>query len=90
MFAGRKQCTWKSLELHSKYVAYGGSLIRKQIFTKRIVYLGDDVGVLSTQGCASVVGFWEFVGKILKLSTVNSIDEEGEDILVREITTEAR
>ena len=47
MFAGRKQCTLTSLELHLKYVAYGGSLIRKQMFTKRIVYLSDDVAVLS-------------------------------------------
>ena len=86
MFAGRKQCTWTSLELHSTFVAYGGSLTRKQVFT----YLGDDVVVLSIQGCASVVGFREFVGKILKLSTVDSIDEESEDILIRKITTEAR
>ena len=60
------------------------------MFTKLITYLGDDVVVLSIQGCASVVGFREFVGKILKLSTVDSIDEESEDILVRKITTEAR
>ena len=90
MCAGRKQCTWTSLELHDKYVAYGGSLTRKQMFTKLVTYLGDDVVVLSIQGCASVVGFREFVGRILKLSAVDTIDEDGEDVLVRKITTEAR
>ena len=44
------------LELH-----YGGSLTRKQMCTKLIAYLGDDVVVLSIQGCASEVGFREFV-----------------------------
>ena len=55
-----------------------------------MTYLGDDVVVLIIQGCASVVGFREFVGKILKLSTLDSIDKESEDILVRKMTTEAR
>ena len=49
------------LELHSNYVAYGGSLTRKQMFTKLIAYLGNDVVVLSIQDCAFVVGFQEFV-----------------------------
>ena len=48
---------------------------------------GYDVVVLSIQGCASVVGLPEFVGKNLKLSTVDTTDKEGEDILVRKITT---
>ena len=33
------------------------------MFTKLVRYLVDDVVVLSIQGCASVDGFWEFVGK---------------------------
>ncbi|MCG7883058.1 MAG: hypothetical protein JAY96_15870 [Candidatus Thiodiazotropha endolucinida] len=90
MFATRKHCTWTSLEMHDKYVAYGGCLSRKQMFTKLLTYLGEDVVVLSIQGCASIVGFREFVGKILKLSKLDTTDEEGEDVLVRKITTEAR
>ena len=89
MCAGRKQCTWTSLELHDKYVAYVAILTKKQMFTRLVTYLGDDVVVLSIQGCASVVGFREFVGRILKLSTVDTIDEDGEDVLARKITTEA-
>ena len=90
LFAARKHCTWTSIELHDKYVAYGGCLTRKQMFTKLVTYLGDDVVVLTIQGCASIVGFREFVGKILKLSKLETTDEEGEDVLVRKITTEAR
>ena len=66
LFAGREKCTWTSLELHSKYVAFGGYLTRKQTFTKLITYL-HDVVVLNIQGCASVDGLRDFVGKILKL-----------------------
>ena len=90
MCAGRKQCTWTSLELHEKYVSNGGCLTRKQMFTNLLTYLGKQVVVLNIQCCASVVGFCEFVGRILKLSAVDTIDEESEDALVRKITTEAR
>ena len=65
-----------SLELHDKYVAYGGCLTRKQMFTKLVTYLVDDVVVLSIEGCASIVGFREFVSKILKLSKLDTTDEE--------------
>ena len=56
------------------------------MFTKLVTYLGDDVVVLSIQDFASVVGFREFVGRILKLSAVDTIDEDGEDVLVSKIT----
>lgn len=62
MYAGRKLGTWTSIELHDKYVSYGGQLTQKQMFTKVVTHLGDDVVVLSIEGCASIVGFREFVG----------------------------
>ena len=57
MYKNKKLCTWTSLELHDMYISYGGQLIRKQMFTKLITYLGDDVVVLRIEGCASIVGF---------------------------------
>ena len=47
MYTNRKICTWTSIELHDKYVGYGGQLTRKQMFTKLVTHLGDDVVVLS-------------------------------------------
>jgi hypothetical protein len=90
MHANRQLRTWTSIELHDKYVSYGGQLTRKQLFTKLITHLGDDVVVLQIEGCASIVGFRSFVGTILKVAKVDTVDEEKEDALVRKITTEAR
>ena len=59
------------------------------MFTKLVAHLGADVVVLSIESCASFVGFPEFVGKILKVAKVNTVDEEKEDMLVRKITSEA-
>ena len=60
------------------------------MFTKLVTHLGDDVVVLSIEGCASIVGFREYVSNIVKISEVDTVDEENEDALVRKITTEAR
>ncbi len=76
MYTKRKICTWTSIELHDKYLSYGGQLTQKQMFTKMVMHLGDDVVVLCIEGCASKVGFREFVGKLLKFSKVNTVDEE--------------
>ncbi len=64
------------IELHDKYVSYGGQLTWKQMFTKMVMHLGDDVVVLCIDGCASMFGFKEFVGKLLKVSKVNTVNEE--------------
>ena len=90
MYTNRKLCTWTSVELHDKYVSYGGQLTRKQMFNKLVTHLGDEVVVLCIEGCASIVGFRELVGNILKISKVDTVDEEKEDVLVRKITAEAR
>ncbi len=46
------------------------------MFTKMVMLLGDNVMVFGIGGCASIVGFQEFVGKLLKVSKVNTVDEE--------------
>ena len=89
MYSNQKLCTWTSIELHDKYVGYGGQLTQKQIFTKLGTYLGGDVVIHTIEGCASIVGFRELIGKMLKVTKVDTVDEEKEDALVRKITTEA-
>ena len=90
MYDNRRLCTWTSIELHDKYVSYGGQLTRKEMFTKLVTHFGDEVVILCIDGCASIIGFQEFVGKILKIAKVDTVDEEKEDALVRKITAEAR
>ena len=90
MYANRLVRTWTSFELHDTYMIYGGNLTRKQMLTKLLTYFGDDVTALSIEGCASIVGFREHVSKIVKISRVDNVDEDSEDTLVRQITTEAR
>ncbi len=76
MYTKWKLCTWTSIELRDKYVSYGGQLTWNQMFTKMVMHLGDDLMVLCIGGCSSIVGFQEFVGKLLKVSKVNTVDEE--------------
>ncbi len=55
MYANQKQCALSSIELYDKYLGYGGQLVRKQLFTKLVTSLGNDVIVLNIEGCASIV-----------------------------------
>ena len=86
MYAKRKLCTWTSIELHATYASYGDQLTRKQMFTKLVANLGDDVMVLCIECCASIVGFQEFICNIVKIAKVDTVDEEKEDALVSKIT----
>ena len=38
MYDNRRLCTWTSIELHDKYLSYGGQLTRKQMFTKLVTH----------------------------------------------------
>ena len=72
LYVHRMQCTWTSIELHEMYVSYGGELSRKQMFFKLAEHLGDDAVVLSINGCASIIGFREFVTKTVKMAKLDT------------------
>ena len=57
----KKQCAWSSIELYDKYLDYGGQLVRKQLFTKLVTSFGNNVIVLNIEGCASSVGFRDYI-----------------------------
>ena len=59
------------------------------MLSKLVTHLRDEIVVLNIDGCASVIGFQEFSGKILKVAKVDSEDDEMEDTLVQKIVTEA-
>ena len=71
-------------------MGYGGQLVRKQLFTKLVTSLGNDVIVLNIEGCASIVGFRDYISKTFKVTKLDSVDEEKEDELVWKIKTEAQ
>ena len=58
------------------------------MLSKLVTHLRDEIVVLNIDGCASVIGFQEFLGKILKVAKVDSEDNEMEDTLVQKIVTE--
>jgi hypothetical protein len=49
-----------------------------------------DIIVVRVDGCATMVGFRNTVGKILKISKVADLDESSIDSVVRQIRREAR
>ena len=53
------------------------------MFTKLVTSLGNDVIVLNIEGCASIVGFRDYISKTFKVTKLDSVDEEKEDELVR-------
>ena len=85
MFANRKLGTLTTIDLHDKYTCYGGKLTLKQMLSKLL----RESWYLTFDGCASVIGFQECLGKILKVAKVLSEDDEMEDTLVQKIVTEA-
>ena len=89
MYHDHRLCTWTSIELHEKYTSYDGKLTQKQMFSKLAMHLGDDVVVLNIDGCASIIGFQEFIGKVMKVAKVDVEDEDPEDALARKIVVES-
>ena len=90
LYVHRMQCTWTSIELHEMYVSYGGELSRKQMFSKPAEHLGDDAVVLSINGCASIIGFRDFVTKTVKIAKLDTEDEDEEDTLAQKIIAESQ
>ena len=87
---GNQNSLWNSVELHDMYVNVGGKLGRKQMFNNLANYMSSDVHVVRLDGCASIIGFREVVGKSLNVVKLESDDDDGVDTVVHKIRTEAR
>ena len=72
------------------HLGLGGQLSRQQIFTNLTTHLGDDIVVVRIEGCVSVVGFRELLGKSLKLVKDESVDEESFGSVIKQVRSEAR
>ena len=84
--------TWTVSELHTVYLANLGKLQKKQMLCNLCDYFGDDLLVIQVEGCSTIVGFRNHVGKMLKL--VNQTETPGEydyvDKLVRRVQAEVK
>ena len=88
MFANKLLQTWTNLELYEMHLGLGGQLSRQQM-TNLTTHLGDDIVVVRMEGCVSVVGFRELVGKSLRLVNDESVDESFGSV-IRQVRSEAR
>ena len=59
------------------------------MFSKLAEHLGDDAVVLRINGCASIIGFREFVTKTVKIAKLDTEDEDEEDTLAQKIIAES-
>ena len=64
------------------HLGLGGELSRQQMINLT-THLRDDIVVVRMEGCVSVVGFRELVGKSLKLVNDESVDEESFGSVIR-------
>ena len=71
------------------HLGLGGQFSRQQMLTNLTTHLGDDIVVVRMEGCVSVVGFRELVGKSLKLVNDESVDEESFGSVIRQVRGEA-
>ena len=81
---------WNTFELHSLYTNFGGILSRKAMINKFYNCLEEKITVVKVEGCASIIGTKETIGKTLKL--VKLVEEEDTviDKAVKKIRKEAR
>ena len=89
MLANKLLQTWTNLELYEMHLGLGVELSRQQM-TNLTTHMGDDIVVVRMEGCVSVVGFRELVGKSLKLVNDESVDEEIFGSVIRQVRSEAR
>ena len=52
------------------------------------MHFGNDLVVLNIDGCASTIGFQEFIDKVMKVAKVDVKDEDSEGALERKTAVE--
>lgn len=78
-------------ELFEMYSGYGGMLSSKQMFVNLKQHLGDEIITIRCDGCASLIGFKQFVGKTIKLVKTTEGEEESDvDAMICKVHKEAR
>lgn len=91
--SANKSVTWTVSELHDVYVANSGNLCRKQMLANLCDYYGDAVIVLRVEGCQTIVGFRQYIGKSLKLvGQTGLFNDDDDDVnkVVRKVRAEVQ
>ena len=75
-------------ELYDNYCSAGGQLTKKKMLANLCDYFGEKIVVLHIEGCASIVGFRDVVGKTVKMVKYDGVDDESVEIVVRRVKAE--
>ena len=75
-------------ELYDNYCSAGGQLTKKKMLANLCDYFGEKIVVLHIDGCASIVGFRDVVGKTVKMVKYDGVDDESVEIVVRRVKAE--
>ena len=60
-------------------------LAKKKMLANLCDYFGEKIVVLHIEGCASIVGFRDVVGKTMKMVKYDGVDDESVEIVVRRV-----
>ena len=71
--------------MYDNYCSAGGQLTKKQMRGNHCDYFGGEIVVLHIEGCASIVGFTDVVGKTVKLFKYDCEDDESVDTVVHRV-----
>ena len=80
-------------DLHDVFVANSGSLCQRQMLANLCDYYGDDIIVLRVEGCQTIVGFRQYIGKSLKLvghAGFSNDDDDDVSKVVRKVQAEVQ
>ena len=75
-------------ELYDNYCSAGGQLTKKKMLANLCNYFGEKIVVLHIEGCASIVGFRDVVGKTVKMVKYEGVDDESVETVVRRVKAE--
>ena len=86
----KRTVTHTTGELYDNYCSAGGQLTKKQMLANLCDYFGEEIAVLHIDGCASIVGFTDGVGKTVNVMKYDGVDDdESVETVVRRVKAEA-
>ena len=75
-------------ELYDNYCSAGGQLTKNKMLANLCDYFGDNIVVLYIEGCASIVGFRDVVGKTVKMVKYDGVGDESVETVVCRVKAE--
>lgn len=89
MYENRFQ-TFTTVELFDMYCSCEGKLTKKQMLANLTDHFGDEIVMLHVEGCASILGFRDYIGKSVKLVRDENVNKVHVDSVVRMVKSEVK